>query len=232
MASIVDSIRSVYQDNYSLLRLGIFSYAIYLLYALIASSNTFNLLNFIMIVIIVYLYLGFCCIIISNRVNQSIAVLPTLDPIKFFSVASKAFIIAAPFAIVGFFIVNLVVGLFNFEGLPQQIAIWIIRYFALSILVTSLLNYSVKYNINDGFNISKISSGVADVLVYTILCIILIAIYSLFVVAPILYLIYSFFDVGPLFKYFSVFFVTLNLAFASDYWGQLHFDIESKNNYY
>lgn len=232
MASIVDSIRSVYQDNYSLLKLGIFSYLIFLIHGLIASSNTFNILNLIMWVLIVYMYLGFSSIIINHRINQSIAVLPPFDPVLFFNAATQSSIIALPFAIVGFFVVNAVVGLFNFEGLPQQLAIWIIRYFAISIFVSALINFAEKFNLKQGFNVSKILSGVADVLVYTMLCLILIALYSLFVVAPTLYLIYSFFDIGPLFKYVSIYFVTMNLAFASDYWGQLHFDIESKNNYY
>ena len=98
--------------------------------------------------------------------------------------------------------------------------------------MTALINFNQNYVLKDGFDASKIVAGVADVLVYTVVCLLLIAIYSLFVVAPTLYLIYSFFKIGPLFNYVSVFFVTMNLAILSDYWGQLHFDIESKNNYY
>ena len=232
MASIVDSIRSVYQDNYALLKLGIFSYLIYLIYNLTVQSDSFNIANFIIYLAALYIYLGFCCIIISNRINQRIRSLPTFNMVQFFSVATKAFSLAIPYLIIGYFVVNFVVGLFNFEGVPQLIAIWIIRFFILSILVTSLINFSGKYNIKDGLNFSSIMSGLADVLVFTIVSLLLVALYSLFVVAPTLYLIYSFFDIGPIFKYAAVFFTTLNIAFLSDYWGQLHFDIESKNNYY
>ena len=232
MASIVDSIRSVYQDNYALLKLGIFSYLIYLIYNLTVQSDSFNIVNFMMYLVVFYIYLGFCCIIISNRINQRIRSLPTFNMVHFFSVATKAFSLAIPYLIIGYFVVNFVVGLFNFEGVPQLIAIWLIRFFILSILVTSLINFSGKYNIKDGLNVSSIMSGLADVLVFTIVSLLLVALYSLFVVAPTLYLIYSFFDIGPIFKYTAVFFTTLNIAFLSDYWGQLHFDIESKNNYY
>lgn len=232
MASIVDSIRSVYQDNYSLLKLGAFSYIMYLLYSLIVPSENFNFINIIMWILIFYIYLGFSTIIMSNRVNQNIQTLPPFDPVLFFSVATKALIISIPFVLTGFFVVSFVVGMFNFEGIPQQVAIWLIRFFIFAILVTALINFSLKYELKDGFNISKILAGVADVLVYTVVCLILIAIYSLFVVAPTLYLIYTFFKIGPLFNFTAVFFVTLNLAFLADYWGQLHFDIESKNNYY
>ena len=232
MASIVDSIRSVYQDNYALLKLGIFSYLIYLIYNLTVQSDSFNIVNFMMYLVVFYIYLGFCCIIINNRINQRIRSLPTFNMVQFFSVATKAFSLAIPYLIIGYFVVNFVVGLFNFEGVPQLIAIWLIRFFILSILVTSLINFSGKYNIKDGLNVSSIMSGLADVLVFTIVSLLLVALYSLFVVAPTLYLIYSFFDIGPIFKYAAVFFTTLNIAFLSDYWGQLHFDIESKNNYY
>ena len=48
MASIVDSIRSVYQDNYSLLKLGAFSYIMFMLYSMMSfASESFNIINFI-----------------------------------------------------------------------------------------------------------------------------------------------------------------------------------------
>ena len=122
--------------------------------------------------------------------------------------------------------------MFNFEGVPQLVAIWLIRFFIFSVLMTALINYSEKYDIRDGLNLSKIAAGVADVLVFTLVGVILVALYSLFIVLPTLYLIYRFFEFGPLFKYTAVLFSTLNIAFLSDYWGQLHYDIESKNNYY
>ena len=232
MASIVDSIRSVYQDNYSLLKLGVFSYVLYLLYSMIVPGESFSLVNAVVWITIFYIYLGFCSIIMSNRINQRIQTLPPIDPVLFFSVATKALIISLPFILIGFFVVSFVVGLFNFEGVPQLVAIWLIRFFILAVLVTALINFNQNYVLKDGFDASKIVAGVADVLVYTVVCLLLIAIYSLFVVAPTLYLIYSFFKIRPLFNYVSVFFVTMNLAILSDYWGQLHFDIESKNNYY
>lgn len=232
MASIVDSIRSVYQDNYSLLKLGGFSYFIYLLIGLITPGENINIMNIILWIVIYYIFLGFCSIIINNRITQNIQTLPSFDPIKFINISSKAFIISLPYLVIGYFVVNMIIGMFNFEGVPQQVALWLIRFFIFSFLITALINFSEKHKISDGFNISKLLSGVADVLVFTILCLILIAIYSAFVVCPTLYLIYSFFDIGPLFKYVAVFFTTLNLAYVADYWGQLHFDIESKNNYY
>ncbi|MBS4759119.1 MAG: hypothetical protein KHX03_00260 [Clostridium sp.] len=232
MASVVDSIRSVYQDNYSLLKLGIFSYVIYLTYSLIIPSQPGNPMNLLFIIIIIYLYLGFCTIIMNNRINQKIETLPLIDPIKFVTTATKATILFLPFSIIGFFVVSLVVGLFNFEGLPQLIAIWLIRYFIFSFAITALINFAEKFDIKDGLHPSKILAGVADVLVYTLLCSIILAILSIFIVFPTLYLVYNFFKIGPLFYYICVFFTTLNLAIYADYWGQLHFDIESKNNYY
>lgn len=232
MASIVDSIRSVYQDNYSLLKLGIFSYIMYLLYSLIVPSESFSFANIIIWILIFYVYSGFCSIIISNRIKQNVQTLPTLDFVLFLKVSSQVFLIAIPFALTSFIVVSIVVSLFNFEGIPQLIAIWLIRFFIFAIFITALINYSENYSIKDGFNVSKMLSGIADVLVFTVVCLLLIALYSLFVAVPTLYLIYNFFKIGPLFNYVAAFFVTINLAFLSDYWGQLYFDIESKNNYY
>lgn len=232
MASIVDSIRSVYQDNYALLKLGIFSCLIFLILGVNLTTKSFNFLNFIIWLVVYYIYLGFACIIISNRINQRIQTLPPFDPLLFNAVSLKAFAISIPYLLIGYFVVNIVVGMFNFEGVPQLVAIWLIRFFIFSVLMTALINYSEKYDIRDGLNLSKIAAGVADVLVFTLVGVILVALYSLFIVLPTLYLIYRFFEFGPLFKYTAVLFSTLNIAFLSDYWGQLHYDIESKNNYY
>ena len=233
MASIVDSIRSVYQDNYSLLKLGALSYIMFMLYSMISfTSDSFNIINFIVFLVIFYIYGGFCCIIIGNRINQNIQTLPTLNLVLFFNVCTKSFIIAIPSLLIGYFLGNFVVGLFNFESIPQLIAIWIIRFFVFVVLVTAYINFAEKYQLAEGFNVSKIVNGVADVLVYTVVCLIVLVLYAIFIVAPVLFLIYKFFKFGAIFNYVAIFFVTMNLAFLSDYWGQLYFDIESKNNYY
>ncbi len=232
MASIIDSIRSVYTDNYSLLKLGVLSYGIYALFSLTITATEFSVLNFLLWLVIIYFYLGFSTIIISNRINQRLETLPKIDPLHFFNTATQSSVIAIPLALIGYFVVNFVIGLFNFEGLPQQIALWMIRFFIFCILITALINYAEKYQLKDGFDVGKITQGLADVLVYTIVCILLILIISLFTSAPTLYLIYTFFKFGPIFQYVAVFFFTMNIAFLADYWGQLYFDIESKNNYY
>ncbi len=232
MASIVDSIRSVYQDNYSLLKLGIFSYAIYLTFSMINVKQLANPMNLLFGIIIIYLYLGFCSIIMSNRINQRIETLPKIDPVLFVTVATKASLIFIPFLVISLLVTSLVLSLFNFEGLPQIIAITLIRFFIFSFLITSLINFSEKFDLKAGFSISKILAGVADVLVYTLLCTIVLAILSIFTVAPTLYLIFTFFKIGPLFAYAATVFVTMYIAILGDYWGQLHFDIESRNNYY
>ena len=81
MASIVDSIRSVYQDNYALLKLGIFSCLIFPILGVNLTTKSFNFLNFIIWLVVYYIYLGFACIIISNRINQRIQTLPPFDPL-------------------------------------------------------------------------------------------------------------------------------------------------------
>ena len=233
MSSIVDSIRSVYQDNYSLLKLGAISYIMFMLYGMMSfASDSLSVINFIVILVIFYLYGGFCCIIIGNRINQNIETLPSLNLVLFVNVCTKAFLIAIPSLLIGYFLGNFVVGLFNFESIPQLITIWIIRFFVFMVLVTAYINFSEKYQLAEGFNVTKILNGVADVLVYSVVSLIVLVIYSIFIVAPVLFLIYKFFEFGPLFNYAAIFFITANLAFMSDYWGQLYFDMESKNNSY
>lgn len=232
MASIVDSIRSVVQDNYALLKLGGFSLLIYFLYGLTSKTNYFNLANVIIFLFITFLFLGYSSIIINNRIHQRIETLPKFDLVLYFSVAGKAFFILVPYLLIGYFVVNLVVDMFSFEGIPQLIALWIIRYFILTIFVTALISYANNFKINDALNFSSVSSGIPDVMAYTVLSLVFLAIIGVFTAAPILFLIYNFFEFGGLFIYAAAFFVSALIAVMSDYWGQLHYDIESKNNIY
>ena len=232
MASIVDSIRSVYTDKFSALKIGVFSYAIYFLVSMYVPSTQQNPLNMLLILFIFFLYSGYCAIIISNRINQRIEVLPTLDLVKYFRVCVQSFLLSIPFFIISIFVVGFVLALFRFEALPQQIALWLVRFVVFCSFVSALINYSESFSLRVGMNISSIINGLADVIVYTIVCILLLGIYSIFLAVPTLFLLYTFFKFGPLFQYGAAFFLTFNLAFVADYWGQLHYDIKSRDNYY
>lgn len=232
MASIVDSIRTVYTDSFSILKLGAYSYVLNLLYKLMIPSAEFNFINFLSIILIAYLFFGFVGIIMGNRINQKIETLPQFNPVQFIMVATKTFIIAIPFLIIAFFVVGFVIGLFNFEGIPQLIAIWMVRFFVFCCFITAMINFAENYNIKEGLNISKIMTGVADVLVYTVVCTIALALYIALLGGPTLYLIYTFFKIGPIFEFVASFIVTYSVAIYADYWGQLHFDMQSRDSYY
>ena len=232
MASIVDSIRSVYTDRFSTLKMGVFSYAVYFLVSMYVPTAVHNPLNFLLILLIFFLYSGFCAIIVSNRINQRIEVLPTLDLVKYFRVCVQSFLLSIPFFVIGIFVVGFVLALFRFEALPQQISLWLVRFVVFCSFISAFINFSENYSMTDGLNLPKLMNGLADVIVYTIVCLLLLAIYSIFLAVPTLFLLYTFFKFGPLFQYGASFFLTLNLAFMADYWGQLHYDIKSKDNYY
>lgn len=232
MASVVDSIRAVYTDNYSMLKLGIFSYLIYLIYILVSKSPGAIASDWIFLSCIGALYLGYASIIIHNRIQQNIDTLPMTNPVNFLFISVKAVAVLLPYLGIGLPLVNFVVGLFNFDGIPQQIAIGIIQLLVVSITITALIYYAKDYDIKDGYDLATILSGFQDILVYVLLCLIALAIINIFIAVPLLYLTYSFLDIGPVFYYIAIYLITMNLAFLADYCGQLSFDLESRNNYY
>ena len=232
MASVVDSIRSVYQESFSLFKMGGFSFVVFIIVSAFLNSSSLNIVSLLVVLVVVYLYLGFASIIINNRINQRIQTLPSMDVINFFNVATKAFSIAFPYLAIGYFIANIMVHIFSFEGVPQLVAIWIIRFFMFSLMGIVLINFSEKFDIKDALNFSKITNGLTDVIAYTMVCFIVLFILGVFTFAPLLFLIHNFYQFGPLFQYVSVCYVTMCVAILADYWGQLHYEIESKNNFY
>lgn len=232
MASIIDSIRSVLHDKYALLKLGGFSVLIYFLCSFVSITDDLNFANIIIFLVITFFLLGFSGMIINNRIHQRIETLPNFDIVLYFNVASKAFFISVPYLLIGYFVVNFVINLFSFEGIPQLISLWMIRYFIFSIYATALISFSNNYDVNDALKFSFISSGITDVMGYTMLSLVFLCVFGIFVAAPILFLVYNFFEFGGLFVYLSSFFTCFFVACISDYWGQLHYDIESKNIMY
>lgn len=232
MASVVDSIRAVYIDNYSMLKLGFFSCIIYAIYTFVTDTAAAQFSNMVLIALIVILYLGYASIIIHNRIHQNLETLPVVNPIKFLSISLKAVCVLVPYLGIGMPLVNYVVGLFNFDGVPQMIAIGIIQLLVVSITITALIYYSKDYNIKDGYEITQIMTGFQDVLVYVFLCILMLLVFNIFVAVPALYLTYSFADIGPVFYFVCAYLVTMNLAILADYCGQLWFDLDTRNNYY
>lgn len=234
MASILDSIRTVYTDNYALVKLGLFGYLFFLIFEMSGMDVTkqpLNMINISFLIIIIILYAGFSSIIINNRINQRLDTLPSLNPVTWLNVITKSALVIFPYLIIGFPVINFLVGLFNFDGVPQQVAIAIIQLILVAIVITALIFFSRNYKVKEGFDFAKITTGFPDVLVYCLLAIIFLLIYNVFVAVPLLYIIYSFFDVGPIFRYIVFFLITMNVAFLADYCGQLSFDIDNKSVY-
>lgn len=232
MASVIDSIRTVYTDNYSLVKLGVFGYLVFIIYSFVSSKPEMQVMNYLWFVLIVFFYVGYFSVIMHNRITQNLAVLPMINPVIFLSICVKGLAVMLPYLIVGLPLVNLVVGLFNFDGIPQQIAIGIIQLIVVFVALTALIYFSCEYNVKDGYDFAKIFSSFQDVLVYALVCVIALLFVNIFIAVPVLYLAYSFFDLGGVFKYAVCYLVTMNLAFLADYCGQLWFDLDSRNNYY
>ena len=237
MASITDSIRAVNSDNYALLKLGAFAYFFYLLFEMTtapATETTANAtdgaikINYIQIGLLAFFYSGFCSIIMNNRITQSVVTLPPFDPLKILSVCAKCAVVALPYLVVGIPIIIYAQGFFHFEGVVQLIAISIIELIIVAIIITAIICFSRDFKIQDSYNFKRLMSGFPDVLVYTLVAILLLALFNAFVAVPILWLAYSFFDVGPIFRYAVAFLTTMNLAYLADYCGQLSFDIEDR----
>lgn len=233
MASITDSIRAVYSDNYALIKLAIFSYIFFFIFELTTPGagqkvSTGTSLSYIQIGTLAFFYSGFCSIIINNRIKQDIVTLPKSDPMKILTICAKCSVVVLPYLILGFPVIHYLVGLFHFEGVPQMVAIAIIQLILVAIIVTSIIYFSRDFKVKDSFDLRKIISGFPDVLVYTLLGIIGLAIINLFIGVPILYFAYSFFDIGPVFRYAAFFILTTNIACLSDYCGQLNFDLETR----
>lgn len=236
MASITDSIRAVNSDNYALFKLGAFAYLFYLLFEMTtapapetanATANTIKI-NYFQIGLLTFFYSGFCSIIMNNRISQSVVTLPPFDPLKFLTVCAKCTVVALPYLVVGIPIIIYAQSFFHFEGVVQLIAISIIELIIVAIIITAIICFSRDFKIQDSYNFKRLMSGFPDVLVYTFVAIVLLALFNAFVAVPILWLAYSFFDVGPVFRYAAVFLTTMNLAYLADYCGQLSFDIEDR----
>ena len=235
MASVVDSIRAVNSDNYALLKLGVFAYIFFILFEITTPPSTgkvgtsmFQNITYTQIAVLSFFYAGFSSIIMHNRITQSMATLPTFDPLKILGICGKCAVVMIPYLIVGIPVMNYAFSLFHFDGIPQLIALSIIELILVAIIVTALICFSRDYDIKETYNFKRLISGFPDVLVYTLVAIIMLGLVNVFVGLPILWFSYSFFDVGPVFRYVCFYIITMNMSYLADYSGPLSFDIEDR----
>lgn len=241
MASISDSIRAVNSDNYALLKIGAFAYFFYLLFEMTTAPQAqpatttgqqaaFSV-NYFQIALLTFFYSGYCSIIMNNRISQSVVTLPPFDPLKILSVCVKCTLVALPYLAIGIPTVTYALGLFHFDGVPQLIAIAIIELILVAIIITAIICFSREFKIKDSYNFKRLMAGFPDVLVYTLVAIVLLALFNVFIALPVLWFAHSFFEFGAVFRYAAFYLITLNLAYLADYCGQLNFDIEDREEF-
>ena len=232
MASVIDSIRTVFTENFALLKLGAFSGATFMLFQMFVSDpKNISTYTFFSIVMGLF-YIGYTAIIMHNRIHQKLELLPIVNPMLFLNVSLKGLAVLIPYLIIGIPVVNSIFGLFNFEGVPQMIAIAIIQLLFLAMGLTALMYYSNNYEIADGYGLSKVLTGFQDILVYMVACLIVILIVNAFTIVPILYFANQYWGIGPAVYFIIIYAVTMDIAIMADYCGQLWFDLDSKNSYY
>lgn len=226
MASIIDSFKGVFSDRFSLLKLIVITIPVYYSCILYTSAKG-DYSGFYWIAgITLFLLLGFLIELINNVINDQMTVLPSLNPIKLVFAAVKGLIAIVPVVLISCWLANY---LCSFIHIPWEwvdttlrAIIWLVFS---SVIITSILMFSVKERILDAYRFGILLTKAGDLVLVIVFFAIQIILINLPTTGFIWYLLNVLFGAGPVVDFFIVFAIVFNVAVTGHYLAQAHYDL-------
>ena len=231
MASIVDSFREVFSDNFSFFKLAIFTapaYYNYILYTQAMKNNDFGGFNF-MLWINVLLFLGFLVKITGNVINERDRILPSLNPFSILLSSLKGILAIGIYAWISIAIANYLCSLINivqWVDIALQSIIWLV---VVSIILAAFLMFSRHERILDAYNLKMLSDKAGDLIVVVLFFLLQLAVINIPTIGFLGYTLLILFGFGPIFDVFVAYAIVFNIAVLGHYMGQVHYETFSYN---
>lgn len=225
MASIIDSFRETFSDNYAFPKLLVFAVPLYFSYDLyMKSNNNYTAFTWLFSITLFFLF-GFLVKVTSGVLNERNSVLPPLNPFQLALASTKGLIAIAPSAAVAILAADYFSSLINilaWVDITLKSVIWLL---VVSIILTSFLMFVRREKITDAYNMKTLSDKAADLMVSLIFFILQLVIANVFTTAFIGYVILILFGVGPVLYFYVSLAVAFNIGVMGHYLAQLQYEI-------
>lgn len=187
MSSLSDSIKLIFTEKFSYLKIFILSYLPFV--ALKIKEGTYSLgetIDIISYTLLGLLYIGYLFLITAYTVQAKQDVLPPMNPFKMFWVGLKGLFAILPSSLICFIFYNYYLKNLNLEITSNKILGLIFALLLLSIIFTSIIFYTKKFSILEAWNINNTLKNFSQIFLYLILTLILICLIGTLIAIPVL----------------------------------------------
>jgi len=224
MASLVDSVKDIFTDRYSFLKVLVFAIAANYDYSLYLNSKNDPTSFTLMTGIILFFIFGFVIKITGNIINEETKILPSLNPLSLGFTSIKGVLALLPAILIAGGLANFICSMINilpwFDYLIKTM-IWLV---AATVILTSYVMFTTKEVILDAFKLSVLVEKAGDILASIIGFGIQFALVNLITTGFVGYTIIVLFGFGPIFNFAMAIALIYNVCAAGHYAGQLYYE--------
>lgn len=227
MASIVDSFRETFSDNFSFLKFFVLSIPLYFSYELYVNAKNDYSGFFWLFGLTLFFLFGFLIKVTNRVLNESDSVLPSLNPLKLAFSAFKGIIAIGPLTWISCALANYVCSFINiipWLDITLKTLIWLV---AAAISVTAFLMFAAKEKIIDAYHLKVLSDKAGDMIVVLLFFVLQLLVINIPTTVFIGYTLLVLFGFGPVFNAFIAIAIVFNVAVTGHYLAQVHYELFS-----
>lgn len=224
MASIIDSLRSIFMDITSYFKIGVFTVPLYVSVWLFYNSGKDMALFYTVATTTILLLLGLVIKITGNVINQEDPCIQFFNPLKLLFSSIKGILAVGPIFLVCYFAANCLVNFININDTFNIIFKSLIWLIASVIILSSLMKFCEKEKIVDAYKLKTVLSSAGDLIASGLFFILGTVLFNVVLALLIGYTIFVVFGIGEIFKFFISYIVVVNLSLIADGLGQMYLD--------
>lgn len=225
MASITDSIKLVFSEKFSYLKIFILSYIPFTIMQI--DKGIYSLgetLDIVAYFFLGLLYFGYLFSISAYTIQCKQAVLPPLNPFKMLWIGFKGLIALLPSLILCWCFYTFYYKNLNLEIIQNKIIATVAAFLLLSIVFTSIIFFAKNFSINEALNLKNIIKNFSQVFLYLIFTFILLGAICALISIPILSLSSILFGKGLIETCIIIYLITATLFVYFQNLGYAYFE--------
>lgn len=227
MASIIDSIKEIYSDKFSLAKLVLLAVPVYYSYQVYLQSKQ-DYTFFLMVAgITLFILFGFFTDLINNVISERDYILPR-NPFKMIFLGIKGVIALAPVCYISYLSLNYLYALIIPIPVFGFAFMYMFSVIFAGIILTSFVMFSSRGNIFDTYNVKILFKKSGDMIINIMFFLLQLMVINTLIVGFIGYMLWLLFGFGQILTFFITYVLLFNLSIVGHYIGQTNYEVISR----
>ena len=225
MASVTDSIKLVFTENFAYLKIFCLSLIPYFIYKTETVYNSYgDTISSLLCFLLGLIYIGYLLWITANTVQSKKEILPVCNPFKAFAIGFKSLLALFPQLFLCLCFYKYFVKTANLSLMSDKVIVYIGAFLLLALLFTSAIFYAKKFSISDSWNLKNIFRNFAQIFIYLICTFVLLGLLCAVVAIPLLIFVNLLFGKHMIYNCTIIYLVTATLFVYFQNLGYAYFE--------